>query len=983
MRPGRNLSASGSFQYWKILYIKVIVDTIRIRGARTHNLKNINLDFPRDRMIVITGLSGSGKSSLAFDTIYADGQRRYVESLSAYARQFLSMMEKPDVDHIEGLSPAISIEQKSTSHNPRSTVGTITEIYDYLRLLFARVGEPRCPEHHTPLAAQTISQMVDLILEQPEGRRLMLLAPVVQGRKGEHIQVVERIRAEGFVRARIDGEVLELDNVPAMDLRRKHTIEAVVDRFRVRPDISLRLAESLETAVRLSDGLAIVASMDEADSEDMVFSTRFACPECGYSLSELEPRLFSFNNPVGACPRCDGLGVIQFFDADKIVQDRTSSLPDGAIRGWDRRNAYYFQLIKSLAKHYRFAIDTPFAQLDEDIRRVILYGSGPEEIEFEYLHSKRGVVRRTHAFEGVIPNMQRRYRETESVMIREDLNKYQSSQPCPSCSGQRLNQAARHVFVNNTSLPTITAMTVMHAREFFQTLVIPGRRGEIATRIVKEVEDRLRFLVNVGLDYLALDRSAETLSGGEAQRIRLASQIGAGLVGVMYVLDEPSIGLHQRDNKRLLATLRQLRDLGNTVIVVEHDEEAINAADHVIDMGPGAGVHGGRVVKQGSPDDIARCKESLTGAYLSGRKRIDMPLQRTKPDPERVVVLSGATGNNLKSVRLELPLGLMTCITGVSGSGKSTLINDTLYRIAAGELNYVGARPSPYRTISGLEYIDKVVDINQSPIGRTPRSNPATYTGLFTPIRELFAATQEARSRGYKPGRFSFNVKGGRCEACQGDGLIKVEMHFLPDIYVMCDVCKGKRYNRETLQVRYKGKNIHEILDMTVEDAREFFSPVPIIARKLQTLIDVGLSYIRLGQNATTLSGGEAQRVKLSRELSKRDTGKTLYILDEPTTGLHFHDVNQLLGVLHRLRDHGNTVVVIEHNLDVIKTADWIVDLGPEGGDGGGEIIAAGTPEDIAKQALSHTGRYLAPMIGRHATAEPVTATRQAELLSA
>ena len=959
------------------------MDSIRIRGARTHNLKNINLDFPRDRMIVVTGLSGSGKSSLAFDTIYADGQRRYVESLSAYARQFLSMMEKPDVDHIEGLSPAISIEQKSTSHNPRSTVGTITEIYDYLRLLFARVGEPRCPEHHTPLAAQTISQMVDLILEQPEGRRLMLLAPVVQGRKGEHIQVVERIRAEGFVRARIDGEVLELDDVPAMDLRRKHTVEAVVDRFRVRPDIGLRLAESLETAVRLSDGLAIVASMDEADSDDMVFSTRFACPECGYSLSELEPRLFSFNNPVGACPRCDGLGVIQFFDADKIVQDRTLSLPDGAIRGWDRRNAYYFQLIKSLAKHYKFAVDTPFAQLDEDIRRVILYGSGPEEIEFEYLHSKRGVVRRTHAFEGVIPNMQRRYRETESVMIREDLNKYQSSQPCPSCSGQRLNQAARHVFVNNTSLPTITAMTVMHAREFFQHLNIPGRRGEIATRIVKEVEDRLRFLVNVGLDYLALDRSAETLSGGEAQRIRLASQIGAGLVGVMYVLDEPSIGLHQRDNKRLLATLRQLRDLGNTVIVVEHDEEAINAADHVIDMGPGAGVHGGRVVKQGNPDDIARCKESLTGAYLSGRKRIDMPLQRIKPDPERVVVLSGATGNNLKSVRLELPLGLMTCITGVSGSGKSTLINDTLYRIAAGELNYVGARPSPYRTISGLEYIDKVVDINQSPIGRTPRSNPATYTGLFTPIRELFAATQEARSRGYKPGRFSFNVKGGRCEACQGDGLIKVEMHFLPDIYVMCDVCKGKRYNRETLQVRYKGKNIHEILDMTVEDAREFFSPVPIIARKLQTLVDVGLSYIRLGQNATTLSGGEAQRVKLSRELSKRDTGKTLYILDEPTTGLHFHDVNQLLGVLHRLRDHGNTVVVIEHNLDVIKTADWIVDLGPEGGDGGGEIIAAGTPEDIAKQAHSHTGRYLAPVIKRHAAAETVTATRQAELLSA
>ena len=715
----------------------------------------------------------------------------------------------------------------------------------------------------------------------------------------------------------------------------------------------------------------------------MVFSTRFACAECGYSLSELEPRLFSFNNPVGACPRCDGLGMIQFFDADKIVQDRTLSLPDGAIRGWDRRNAYYFQLIKSLAKHYGFAIDTPFARLDEAICRVLLYGSGAEEIEFEYLHSKRGVIRRTHAFEGVIPNMQRRYRETESVMIREDLNKYQSSQPCPSCSGQRLNQAARHVFVNNTSLPSISAMTVMEARDFFHRLAIPGRRGEIAMRILKEVEDRLRFLVNVGLDYLTLDRSAETLSGGEAQRIRLASQIGAGLVGVMYVLDEPSIGLHQRDNKRLLATLRQLRDLGNTVIVVEHDEEAIHAADHVIDMGPGAGVHGGRVVAQGSPDDIARCADSLTGAYLSGRKRIDMPLRRVRPDPEKVVVLSGATGNNLKSIRLELPLGLMTCVTGVSGSGKSTLVNDTLYRIAAAEMNYAGAKPAPYQSVSGLEYIDKVVDINQSPIGRTPRSNPATYTGLFTPIRELFAATQEARSRGYKPGRFSFNVKGGRCEACQGDGLIKVEMHFLPDIYVMCDVCKGKRYNRETLQVRYKGKNIHEILDMTVEDAREFFSPVPFIARRLQTLVDVGLSYIRLGQNATTLSGGEAQRVKLSKELSKRDTGKTLYLLDEPTTGLHFHDVNQLLGVLHRLRDHGNTVVVIEHNLDVIKTADWIVDLGPEGGDGGGEIIAAGAPEDIAKLAHSHTGRYLAPVIGRLVSVEPETETRQAELLSA
>ena len=958
------------------------MDTIRIRGARTHNLKNINLDFPRDRMIVITGLSGSGKSSLAFDTIYADGQRRYVESLSAYARQFLSMMEKPDVDHIEGLSPAISIEQKSTSHNPRSTVGTITEIYDYLRLLFARVGEPRCPEHQLPLAAQTISQMVDQVTEQPHGRRLMLLAPVVQGRKGEHIQQVERIRAEGFVRARIDGKVVELDSVPALDLRRKHTIEVVVDRFRVRPDIGLRLAESLETAVRLSDGLAIVASIEDPVADEMVFSTRFACSLCGYSLSELEPRLFSFNNPVGACPRCDGLGVIQFFDADKIIQDRSLSLPEGAIRGWDRRNAYYFQLIKSLARHYGFTIDTPFAELGEQIRQVILHGSGGEEIEFEYLHSKRGVVRRTHGFEGVIPNMQRRYRETESVMIREDLNKYQSSQPCPSCSGQRLNEAARHVFVSNINLPTITALPVMQAQAFFQRLVIPGQRGEIAARILKEVEDRLRFLVNVGLDYLTLDRSAETLSGGEAQRIRLASQIGAGLVGVMYVLDEPSIGLHQRDNKRLLATLRQLRDLGNTVIVVEHDEEAINAADHVIDMGPGAGVHGGRVVVQGIPQDIAQCEDSLTGAYLAGRERIAIPPARVKPDPEHVVVLTGATGNNLKSIQLELPLGLMTCVTGVSGSGKSTLVNDTLYRIAAGELNNAGARPAPYHSISGLEYIDKVVDINQSPIGRTPRSNPATYTGLFTPIRELFAATQEARSRGYKPGRFSFNVKGGRCESCQGDGLIKVEMHFLPDIYVMCDVCKGKRYNRETLQVRYKGKNIHEILEMTVEDAREFFSAVPVIARKLQTLVDVGLAYIRLGQNATTLSGGEAQRVKLSRELSKRDTGKTLYILDEPTTGLHFHDIKQLLGVLHRLRDHGNTVVVIEHNLDVIKTADWIIDLGPEGGDGGGEIIATGTPEDLAKQVRSYTGRYLASIIRKYRTVKPEKIVRQAELLS-
>ena len=939
------------------------MDTIRIRGARTHNLQSIDVDFPRDQMVVITGLSGSGKSSLAFDTIYADGQRRYVESLSAYARQFLSMMEKPDVDHIEGLSPAISIEQKSTSHNPRSTVGTITEIYDYLRLLFARVGEPECPIHNTLLAAQTISQMVDLILEQPQGRRLMLLAPVVQGRKGEHIQVLERLKAEGFVRARIDGKVVELDNAPALDLRRNHTIEVVVDRFRVRADVGLRLAESLETTVRLSDGLVIVSPIDDDGGDDRVFSTRFSCSECGYSLSELEPRLFSFNNPAGACPRCDGLGVIQFFDPEKVVQDASLSLPGGAVRGWDRRNAYYYQMIRSLAKHYRFDIDTPFSKLNEKIRQVILYGSGDQKIVFEYLHNKRGAIKRTHSFEGVIPNMQRRYHETESNMVREDLSRYQSSQPCPSCNGHRLNESARHVFVNDINLPEITAMPVLQAREFFHGLEIPGRRGEIAARILKEVEDRLRFLVNVGLDYLTLDRSAETLSGGEAQRIRLASQIGAGLVGVMYVLDEPTIGLHQRDNKRLLSTLKQLRDLGNTVIVVEHDEEAINAADHIIDMGPGAGVHGGKVVAEGRPEEIAACESSLTGDYLSGRARIEIPPVRVEFDNKRVVKLSGATGNNLKSINLELPLGLMTCVTGVSGSGKSTLINDTLYRITTKELNNTNIKPAPYLSISGLEHIDKVVDIDQSPIGRTPRSNPATYTGLFTPIRELFSATREARSRGYKPGRFSFNVKGGRCEACRGDGLIKVEMHFLPDIYVMCDVCKGKRYNRETLEIRYKGKNINETLEMTVEEARGFFDAVPIIARKLQTLMDVGLSYIRLGQNATTLSGGEAQRVKLSRELSKRDTGKTLYILDEPTTGLHFHDVKQLLRVLHRLREHGNTVVVIEHNLDVIKTADWVIDLGPEGGDGGGEIIATGSPEELAEQTHSYTGQYLAPIV--------------------
>ena len=935
------------------------MDTIRIRGARTHNLKNIDLDIPRDRLVVITGLSGSGKSSLAFDTLYADGQRRYVESLSAYARQFLSMMEKPDVDHIEGLSPAISIEQKSTSHNPRSTVGTTTEIYDYLRLLFARVGEPRCPDHGIVLEAQTVSQMVDLILARPEDSRLMLLAPVVQERKGEHVQLLEQMRAQGFVRARINGKVVELDQAPELDLYKKHNIEVVVDRFKVRADLALRLAESLETALRLSDGIAVVASMDDPDAEEMVFSSRFACPHCGYSLSELQPRLFSFNNPIGACARCDGLGVIQFFDPKRVVQHPDLSLPGGAIRGWDRRNAYYFHMIKSLAAHYKFDVDTPFSKLGQDVHDVILYGSGDDEIEFRYLNDKGGYVKRRHPFEGVIPNMERRYRETDSVMVREELAKYQNSRPCPECEGMRLNRAARNVFVANYSLPAVTAMPVIQAQEFFANLKLKGRRGEIADKILKEVNERLQFLVNVGLDYLTLARSAETLSGGEAQRIRLASQIGAGLVGVMYVLDEPSIGLHQRDNNRLLATLKRLRDMGNTVIVVEHDEEAINAADHVVDMGLGAGVHGGEVVVQGIPADIAAHPVSLTGKYLSGRLRIEVPAQRTPFQPKRRIQLKGATGNNLKAIDVDIPVGLMTCVTGVSGSGKSTLVNDTLYRIVARELNGTNTSPALYKSIKGLDLIDKVVDIDQSPIGRTPRSNPATYTGLFTPIRELFAATQEARSRGYKPGRFSFNVKGGRCEACQGDGLIKVEMHFLPDIYVVCDVCKGRRYNRETLDIRYKGKNIYEALEMTVEEAREFFDAVPAIARKLQTLIDVGLSYIRLGQNATTLSGGEAQRVKLSRELSKRDTGKTLYILDEPTTGLHFHDIQQLLHVLHRLRDHGNTVVVIEHNLDVIKTADWVIDLGPEGGDKGGEVIAKGTPEELTRVERSYTGQFL------------------------
>jgi len=952
------------------------MDTIRLRGARTHNLKNVDLDIPRDKLIVITGLSGSGKSSLAFDTIYAEGQRRYVESLSAYARQFLSIMEKPDVDLIEGLSPAISIEQKSTSHNPRSTVGTITEIYDYLRLLFARVGEPRCPEHDIPLAAQTISQMVDHVLDQPEGRRLMLLAPVVQGRKGEHIQLIDRLRSEGFVRARIDGVVTELDQVPELDLYKKHDIEVVVDRFKVRPDLKLRLAESFETAIRLSDGVARVVPMvnsdreNATDAEELIFSSRFACHQCGYSLNELEPRIFSFNNPAGACPGCDGLGVEQFFDPARVVQHEELTLPGGAIRGWDRRNAYYFQLIKSLASHYKFRIDTPFRDLADEIQNVILYGSGDEEINFKYLTDRKAAVRRRHVFEGVIPNMRRRYHETDSAMVREQLSKYMNSRPCPECHGTRLNTAARHVFVNEYTLPDITAMPVDTARKCFSELKMQGQRAEIAAKILKEVVDRLQFLVNVGLDYLTLNRSAETLSGGEAQRIRLASQIGAGLVGVMYVLDEPSIGLHQRDNRRLLTTLKHLRDMGNTVIVVEHDEEAILEADHVIDIGVGAGVHGGNIIAQGLPEDIIKCKESVTGQFLSGTRQINVPAKATPFDNTRVFKLDGATGNNLKHVNIELPIGLMTCITGVSGSGKSTLINETLYKIAAREINGSSLEPAAYKSVTGLDWFDKVVDIDQSPIGRTPRSNPATYTGIFTPVRELFSATHEARSRGYKPGRFSFNVKGGRCEACQGDGVIKVAMHFLPDIYVACDVCKGQRYNRETLDVRYKGKNIHEILDMTIEEARVFFDPVPVIARKLQTLVDVGLAYIKLGQNATTLSGGEAQRVKLSRELSKRDTGRTLYILDEPTTGLHFHDIEQLLQVLHRLRDHGNTMVVIEHNLDVIKTADWIIDLGPEGGDGGGEVVAVGTPNEVAANKKSYTGHYLKPILERHSKAD-------------
>ncbi len=936
------------------------MDKILIRGARTHNLANIDLDLPRDQLIVITGISGSGKSSLAFDTIYAEGQRRYVESLSAYARQFLSMMEKPDVDHIEGLSPAISIEQKSTSHNPRSTVGTITEIYDYLRLLFARVGTPCCPEHDLPLEAQTISQMVDHVLALPEESKLMLLAPVVRDRKGEHLQLFDELRAQGFVRARVDGQVYELDDVPELELRRKHSIEVVIDRIRVRQDLKQRLAESFETALTLSDGLALISPMDDdSELEEKLFSARFSCPYCDYSLQELEPRMFSFNNPNGACPECDGLGISQFFDPDRVVSNTEVSLAGGAVRGWDRRNAYYFQIIQSLAKHYGFDVDAPFAELPKNIRDIVLFGSGDEMIEFRYL-SDSGSRKRKHSFAGIIPNLERRYRETDSRIVREELAKYISQKPCTGCNGQRLNREARHVFINKTNLPSITAWPILQCLTFFDELSLDGRRGEIASKIIKEVHERLNFLVNVGLDYLTLDRKADSLSGGEAQRIRLASQIGAGLVGVMYILDEPSIGLHQRDNERLLATLTRLRDIGNTVIVVEHDEEAIRSADYVVDIGPGAGVHGGKIVFAGTPDELLADADSLTGQYLSGVREIAQPKKRAVRDEQRVLRVLGASGNNLKQVNLEIPAGLFVCITGVSGSGKSTLINDTLHRLAAKELYGSSAQPAPYEAVENLELFDKVVDIDQSPIGRTPRSNPATYTGLFTPIRDLFSGTQEARARGYKPGRFSFNVKGGRCEACQGDGLIRVEMHFLPDIYVPCDVCHGKRYNRETLSVTYKGKNIHEVLGMTVEDALEFFSAVPAVARKLQTMADVGLSYITLGQSATTLSGGEAQRIKLSKELSKRDTGQTLYILDEPTTGLHFQDIEQLLGVLHRLRDHGNTVVVIEHNLDVIKTADWIIDLGPEGGDKGGQIIAEGTPEQLAGIGHSYTGQFLA-----------------------
>src|SRR5580700_6388396 len=936
---------------------------IRVRGARTHNLKNLSLDLPREQLIVVTGLSGSGKSSLTFDTLYAEGQRRYVESLSTYARQFLSMMEKPDIDTIEGLSPAISIEQKSTSHNPRSTVGTVTEIHDYLRLLYARAGTPRCPDHHIDLAAQTVSQMVDAVLQHPEGTAMMLLAPAIAERKGEHAELIEELQAGGFVRARIDGDVVELDQAPKLDVRRKHTVEAIVDRFKVRPDLSQRLAESFETALRLGQGVARIAYMDEPERAELVFSDKFACPICNYSLSELEPRLFSFNSPTGACPTCDGLGTQEFFDPDKIVANPHLSLAGGAVRGWDRRNAYYFQLIQSLARHAKFDIEAPFESLPQKIKDLVLSGSADEQIEFKYLDGKGGTVTRRHAFEGIVKNLERRYRETESATVREELAKYRSSRPCPDCGGTRLNRAARNVFIDGRSVPEVSALSVDRALQFFGGLKLPGWRGEIAVKIVKEIADRLGFLGNVGLGYLTLNRSADTLSGGEAQRIRLASQIGSGLVGVMYILDEPSIGLHQRDNQRLLDTLVNLRDLGNTVIVVEHDEDAIRQADHVVDLGPGAGVHGGHIVAQGTAAEVAAHPDSITGQYLSGRRRIEMPAKRRAPDPKRMLRVTGATANNLKKVTAEFPLGLMTCVTGVSGSGKSTLVNDTLFRAVATQLNHASAGTAHFDRIEGLDFIDRVIEIDQSPIGRTPRSNPATYTGLFAPIREIFAAVPESRARGYEAGRFSFNVKGGRCEACQGDGVIQVEMHFLPDVYVQCDVCGGKRYNRETLEVKFRDYSISDVLEMTVEAGADLFKAVPSIAEKLETLKRVGLGYISIGQQATTLSGGEAQRVKLSKELARRATGRTLYILDEPTTGLHFHDVKKLLEVLHELVNQGNTVVVIEHNLEVIKTADWIVDLGPEGGDGGGEIVASGTPEDVVKVARSYTGQYLKPLL--------------------
>jgi len=935
------------------------MQNIRIRGARTHNLRNIDLDLPRDRLIVLTGLSGSGKSSLAFDTIYAEGQRRYVESLSTYARQFLSMMEKPDVDAIDGLSPAISIEQKSTSHNPRSTVGTVTEIYDYMRLLFARAGTPRCPDHQIDLAAQTVGQMVDAVLALPQGTAVMLLAPAISARKGEHAGLIGELQAAGYLRARIDGAVLELEHAPPLNLRRKHTVEAIVDRFKVRGDLTQRLAESFETALRLGQGVAKVAFVDEPARAELVFSDKFACPICNYSLSELEPRLFSFNSPTGACPACDGLGTQDYFDPAKIVVNPHLSLAGGAVRGWDRRNAYYFQLLQSLARHAKFDIEAPFDQLPEETRKLVLFGSGADEIDFKYLDGRGGTVKRRHIFEGIVCNLERRHEETDSATVREELGKYRSTRACPECRGARLNRAARNVFVCGKNAAELASLSVEQAMRFFAELKLPGWRGEIALKIVKEIADRLGFLSNVGLGYLTLERSADTLSGGEGQRIRLASQIGSGLVGVMYILDEPSIGLHQRDNRRLLDTLVRLRDLGNTVIVVEHDEEAIRQADHVVDLGPGAGVHGGRVVAQGTAAEVAANPESITGRYLSGALRIEVPRTRRAAAAQRSLKIVGATANNLKNVSAEFPLGLLTCVTGVSGSGKSTLINDTLYRAVATQFNHAAAGAAHFERVEGLEYLDRVIEIDQSPIGRTPRSNPATYTGLFAPIREIFAAMPEARARGYAPGRFSFNVKGGRCEACQGDGVIKVEMHFLADVYVPCDVCRGRRYNRETLEIRFKGKSIQDTLDMTIEEALPFFAALPAVQPKLQTLIDVGLSYVRLGQSATTLSGGEAQRVKLAKELSKRATGRTLYILDEPTTGLHFADIALLLKVLQRLRDEGNTVIVIEHNLDVIKTADWVVDLGPEGGDGGGRVIAAGTPEAIAANTASHTGRYL------------------------